>query len=549
MATPGISAVSAPPSPAEPTHFLPTRRPATMLDMMPTTSSSSMPATSSVTASHAEATRRIAGLAAAAAVLVGRHCAATWRQRRLTIGKGCRGQSLVRCNVSVAADGLSGETGGSSSSSNPLGARPTRQSYQEMKRESLFDAGIVGLLGGAFAFANSSYGNGLASAEGVLLGACAGVVYLLLLQLDCDTWKRWEDESKPLDPLRPLRIARLLVPVFLIAVLALQAALDAASLEAWLDNVKWEPGVNFTGVVSSPAMLYGAVVGYLASLLPLRLRALGRAVPDLLPNWTKVVPGSVGFAARFAEERTGEQQVVAVEEQVPVRQIPVLLVSGPRGCGKSTLVKRLCEDDARFREPEWVVTAEGYSVSAGRRVIPENDFALLAESGEMAVNFKPYGADGEEVRVGLPSFSVLDAVNGHPDGACIIDADPFMARSLLSYNWEEMLPKWASAHNEEGNERIELRLITVWVSTPSFDVLVERNRKSLMESESGLDSAEGKEAVGQQLKALRNQATADTEWALTSGSFDFTVVNADGNVGKAFDEVKRAATYCFSDPF
>jgi len=39
----------------------------------------------------------------------------------------------------------------------------------------------------------------------------------------------------------------------------------------------------------------------------------------------------------------------------------------------------------------------------------------------------------------------------------------------------------------------------------------------------------------------------DIEWALTSGSFDFTVINNDAET--AFREVSKAAEYCFEDPF
>merc|ERR1739848_804739 len=104
---------------------------------------------------------------------------------------------------------------------------------------------------------------------------------------------------------------------------------------------------------------------------------------------------------------------------------------------------------------------------------------------------------------------------------------------LLSYNWQKAL----------AGTDLQLRLVGVWVCLPSLDTVLERNRKRLESGPTQMTAS----MLDQQLTPLRSQATSDTEWALTSGSFDFTVVNED--IDKATAELIKASKYCFSDPF
>ncbi|CAK0836571.1 unnamed protein product [Prorocentrum cordatum] len=83
--------------------------------------------------------------------------------------------------------------------------------------------------------------------------------------------------------------------------------------------------------------------------------------------------------------------------------------------------------------------------------------------------------------------------------------------------------------------------VAVWVTLPSLDDIVERNKASLeAETSDGAD-------LERRLAPLRSQATQDAEWALTSGAFDFTVLNVRRE--EALQELLRAAAYCFEDPF
>lgn len=401
--------------------------------------------------------------------------------------------------------------------------------YAEMKKESLVDAGIVGLAGAVIAFLAS----GLEAAEGVVLGAALGTTYLTLLYRDVDAVGAREGVA-PLQPLSAGRAVRLLLPLVLVVVLSAQAALTAG-LDEWLAGLGWLPGANFVGLVPSPATLYGTLLGYILPTLALQVKGLARAVPEV-SDLVSALPGSVGVAVKFKQEAERRQDAgkAAAEGATAAEPVPVLLVSGPRGCGKSTLVSQLRKLDPRFQEPEWIATADSNTMGSGskRRVVSEAEFEEVKEAGNLAVNYRPYSDEGEQVDLGLPATAVLDAAMA--GGACILDVDMPTARSILNYRWEAALAAAAP------DRKLELRVVSVWVSLSSLDAVVERNRVRLQ------DALKSSSVVTRQLVSLRSQATSDIEWAITSGSFDFTIINED--LEAAVAEMCRAARYCFADP-
>mmetsp|Transcript_89991 Transcript_89991/g.226356 ORF Transcript_89991/g.226356 Transcript_89991/m.226356 type:complete len:545 (-) Transcript_89991:211-1845(-) len=399
--------------------------------------------------------------------------------------------------------------------------------YEQMKRESLTDTSVVGILGAVLAFFNS----GQAAATGLIIGSAAGAVYLLLLQADVD---RLGDQSgqTPLDMFNPYRILRLFVPLVLVIVLGATDALNSpGGLDAWLSNIHWEFGSNFLGVVSTQA-LYAGLLGYILSVLALQVRGLSRAVPEVR-DLVQAVPGSLGVAAKLTEEAEAKQKArEAARTKKAVKTLPVLLVSGPRGCGKSTLVQRLLESDSRFSQPEWVATGVSDRIAT---VVGKDDFEGLQKTGSFAVSYRPYADDGEQIDVGLPAATVIAAAKD--GGACVLDVDQPTARMLLDYHWDRALAALSP------DEEFELSFVSIWVSLPSIDAVIERNRGCL---EAAAPNS-SKSAIERQLAPLRAQATSDIEWAVTSGRFDFTVLNEDQEV--ATKEFQDAARYCFGDPF
>lgn len=440
-----------------------------------------------------------------------------------------------------AASALHLEDGGAGTPQDDKLRRTTE--YEELKRESLTDAGAASFFGAVLTFALS----GPDAAAGYVLGSLAGVAYLQVLHKDVDSFGE-VGGGTPLDPLRPLRLVRLIIPVLLVLALAAQAALTAG-VDTYLSGIHWEPGANFVGVVSSNAALYAAALGYVSVTATLRLRNIAKAVPEL-SEAVKAMPGSAGVASRFSEAKKAGKQAPRKPKEV-ARVVPVLLVSGPRGCGKTTLVAGLRQADSRFVEPEWLATVGGGTVGFGCRVVGEEAFSELEEVGSLAVSYRPYGDDGEQIGYGLPASAVIEAAEsaarsaaegeggGKGKGACVLDVDAPTAKALLNYDWEAAL----APYEEYRGERLEIRLISVWVCLPNLDMVIERNRQRILKESGSISTS----MVEQQLRPLRAQAASDTEWALTEGNFDFTLLNEEPEAAAA--EMLKAARYCFSDPF
>ena len=205
------------------------------------------------------------------------------------------------------------------------------QEYAELKATLLREAA---LLGGAGALgANYVYGAEVGTAAAA--GAFAGCVYLYLLSRETDK-VGGEAGSKA----EAYAVAgRLGVPVLLMVALSARNGLSGTGPAATLSLL-------------TPQQFGGAVAGFLAYKVPLLARQFGRAIAELSqPDEGDTLPtgGGLGMALRVASQRAAAKQeaadagaaAAAATAGAPPRTI---VISGPSGVGKSTLVAKLLEE-------------------------------------------------------------------------------------------------------------------------------------------------------------------------------------------------------------
>jgi len=437
-------------------------------------------------------------------------------------------------NVKTALDCTSGSQVPRKASRSPLSAPPPIQDLQEtasgtfddMVRQAFLDVAVAGCVGSLLSWSSV----GFFAAQGFICGAAAAAGYIFLLVRDVASAS--QSNGTPLEAGSAWRPLRLLLPI----IVAVGLVADPFSAEglAWPLQLDTEAAIRF----------YAAMVGFVACLLPLRLRGLFGALPDARA-WSNVMPGSLAVAVQMSEQ---ERLKNTVATETPAIPIPILLVSGPPGCDRSALVQSLLEEDPRFGAPRWLSTDTSATVEGVDPVHMEDYEAYMHEGGS-AISLKVLDAhhDDEEnsdeeaadideesepstqkkeepPMKGVTARSIVEVAK--KAGACVLDVDSREARELLERDWTATVP---TGILDEGEE---FRVVSVWVSLPTVDEIVQRR----VPLEPTTDP-----------RLLRRSTLSDMEWALTSGHFDFTVINKDRNL--ACTEIQRAAKYCFSDPF
>ena len=249
-----------------------------------------------------------------------------------------------------------------------------------------------------------------------------------------------------------------------------------------------------------------------ADKAPLLVRQIGRAVQEMTSNEGAQAPltagavptGSLGMAVRLAqsrlksaaERRDAEQAARDSAASQDVTRTALVVLCGPSGVGKSTLIARLLKDSpdtygfsvSCTTRPPRAGEADGIDYS----FLSDAQFDAMIDKGEF-VEWAQVGGQ----RYGT-SVAGVQAV-GAAGKVCLMDLDVQGVEALV--------------------RRDELRPYCVWVAPPSLDALRARLRGRGTE-----DSAEIERRI--------QRATQEIEVSLTADYFDKIILN--DNIEEAY---------------
>ena len=361
--------------------------------------------------------------------------------------------------------------------------------YDELKQGLLLEAAILGVAGAAVSF--PLYGAETSLAFGV--GAATGCAYVLLLSKEADAYGKDEPMGKLVAALVGGRLG---LPVVLFAFLATR---QLAGGHGEFGSFSVLPKEEFAA----------GALGFLSYKLPLFVRNIGKALQELATNPDAETPievgamptGSLGVAIKLAQNRVNAAkravdaaQGGAGDAGAPVAQAAMVVLCGPSGVGKSTLIARLLADyPDKF----------GFSVSSTTRAprtgekdgesyffLSENKFDSMIANDEFlewaSVGGSRYGTSVQAVQ------AVADAGK-----MCLMDLDVQGVEALVG----------------RGSD-FSVRPFCVWVAPPSLDALRARLRRR---------GTEESKAIEERIA----RATAEIEYSLGARCFDKILLNDD----------------------
>lgn len=346
------------------------------------------------------------------------------------------------------------------------------EKYVDLKGTLLKDASIVGTVGAIVAQLFKGTEDALIYAA----GAAAGVCYLYFLSIKTDTLGTANAKFG-----KNISNFRFVLPVMVLAVVA-------------VCNQNAEPTSYFSTV--TPEQFASAMIGFLTYRIPLFLRQLQPLVSE---SALDIIPGSAGLALKVAQQNA--EDTINKSESNADRLLPILVISGPPGTGKTTLVNALVEQsNGKFIRPSYY-----------DRMVNGAKFELIESRGEFLE------IDNTN-RYGLTSGSLLST---RDDGSVlVIDASVSLAKKLTKVGG--------------------VRLIGIWVGLDSLDKFEARIRAQMDEGALKISKDESRESI---IRAKIRETVQDIEYGVVSGIFEFTILNDD--LQESIRQVQTAAQYCF----
>ena len=322
------------------------------------------------------------------------------------------------------------------------------ENYQQIKLSLLRNAAIAGAAGtvGVDLF------RGTEDAIIYAAGALAGVAYLFFLGIKTDTLGG--RDSKLGSNVSNLRF---LFPALVIGGVALNNVMRGDA------NPVSSPGIFST---VTPEQFGAAMIGFLTYRLPLFVSQLSPVVSDTA---TDMIPGSAAMALRMAADaKKRGVDISSLNNSLSSTDnnlVTVLLVSGPEGTGKTTLVNKLLERDTRFVRPIMI-----------DRISDAVKFERLEQRGELL----DMDATG---RYALSSEGVLEAAararsdnnaeGNIPEKVVVVDADVNLARKLVNLSGARLIGVWIGLDDlEKFESRLKSKIASGGITIPDDETEV-----------------------------------------------------------------------------
>ena len=374
--------------------------------------------------------------------------------------------------------------------------------YSALKVSLLKNAALAGLVGTVLVELSSGFNTGLAL--DYFIGSLGGVGYLFFLSVKTDTVASSDSKFGS-----NVANVRFVVPLLVLILIATQNASMGIDSPVALAHVQ---GTSSTFDLVSKEQFAVSMLGFLTYRIPLFISQLGPVISD---TTGLALPGSAGVAMQMAADAKKKQQELGMtmtSNSLFGNQqdlTTVLLVSGPTGTGKTSLVEQLIEQgEGKFVKPNWIDSV----------VDP-----VLMEQLQMKQEVLSTDSTG---RYALTKDGIVNAIPKDVEGdnnnnkVVVIDASVNLAKKLTQVGGT--------------------RLVGVWIGLDSMDKFESRLAAQVEAGTLRIPADETAETV---VRAKIREVVKDIEYGVVSGIFEFTILNDDFD--QSLKQLQEAAQYCF----